>query len=361
MKIKNVFIRAYCHNNLGDDLFIKILTSRYPTTLFTIIVKSEFGQGLKEISNLKIIKENNLYKIKRKMTKILLKKDIFLEKELKKTDYIVTIGGSMFWERGEWEKSYQSYNSLINNDKPILILGANFGPYYTSEFYNKYFNFFKNCYDVCFRDDKSKKEFEELSNVRKSSDIVFNYKIEKKEKNKQLSIIPMDMNLFPELKPYKKTYDLKIAEICESAIKEGYKVKMLSFCEDQGDVKAITDILNILRDKNPKYTVQVLTYPEETIDKIIDTINSSELVVSTRFHGMILGWISESKVFPIIYDKKMTNVIEDSNYNGYSTEVKKIEEVTFEIIKNNNYSLKLEDLINSSIKQFEKLDELMEE
>ena len=51
-------------------------------------------------------------------------------------------------------------------EKPVFILGANFGPYITQDFFDKYFFLFSKCHDICFRDSYSKELFKNLDNVR---------------------------------------------------------------------------------------------------------------------------------------------------------------------------------------------------
>ena len=44
---------------------------------------------------------------------------------------------------------------------------------------------------------------------------------------------------------------------------------------------------------------------------MIGILANSKAIISTRYHGMILGWLLDKKVLPIIYSKKMKNVIDD--------------------------------------------------
>ena len=130
-----IYVDAYLAKNLGDDLFINILTNRYPEHKFYAISKGEKGYDTK---NFKVY--SNVYMFKA------LKKFQWEKHLANYYDTVVTIGGSMFMERGDTNRDF----SLGKNKR--YVLGINFGPYKTQEYYNNIHNMLSNVEDVCFRD-----------------------------------------------------------------------------------------------------------------------------------------------------------------------------------------------------------------
>ena len=151
-----VYVDAYLAQNLGDDLFIDILTKRYPNHKFLAISKKQCKHNLK---NLKVVSNSYLYRTVKKFQ---------LEKYLANMcDVVVSIGGSMYMENNDNTRDF----SLGKNKR--YILGTNFGPYQTKEYYNNLKKVFKNAEDVCFREKYSYDLFKDLPNVRYAPDIVF--------------------------------------------------------------------------------------------------------------------------------------------------------------------------------------------
>src|SRR5699024_10628833 len=71
----------------------------------------------------------------------------------RKYDAIVHIGGSIFIQKDNWNKSKKS--KTLSNSMPYFVLGANFGPYTDHLFYKYHYELFKNYRDICFRDNYS--------------------------------------------------------------------------------------------------------------------------------------------------------------------------------------------------------------
>lgn len=151
-----VYVDAYLFENLGDDLFINILTKRYPKHNFFAITRGFKGY---KSENLKVYSNVIIFRMLKKFQ---------LEKYLaNRYDLVVSIGGSMYMENNDSKRDF----SLGKNKR--YILGTNFGPYRTQEYYQNIYNIFKNSEDVCFREKFSYDLFKELPNVRYASDIVF--------------------------------------------------------------------------------------------------------------------------------------------------------------------------------------------
>lgn len=356
---KQIYLKAYCHQNLGDDLFIQMLSKRYSSTQFYLPLNPKFANGFSNIKNVHLVKENLLYRGINHLTKKIWHTALLKKLVINKVDGAVIIGGSMFIEKGAWGDSLRSYEEFQLKSKPLFILGSNFGPYHSRFFHEKYEAFFAQCTDVCFRDDYSKQQFPRLDNLRSSNDIVFNYPVTPMQKRKELTIIPIDFDR-PNLWEHKYAYVQAIARIYKMAIKKGYIVNFLSFCKDQGDEKAIQEIQEEIENQNIPFKGNVVAYNGSNMEEMIHYINRAKFVLTTRFHGMILGWLCQCNVYPIIYDLKMENTIKKSKYQGSYSYFTDLESLEFETIYSNIYQLNIDSLITEAKTQFNKLDEFLE-
>lgn len=329
--MKKVFIYAYLNQNLGDDLFVKILCERFPKTKFYIVSTRNKAKPFKNISNLVVISppyllSKLLFRMNRKWDLNKLLSRYFS----RKSDLTVNIGGSIFMESNDWEFKLKEYKNDISASNKFLIMGANFGPYSNPDYYNRYYEIFKNVEDVCFRDEISRELFSELSTVRLAPDIVFSLgktmMENRKDKNMIFSIINLDNR--EKLKKYKSDYELKVKNISMKLIDKGYKVTLMSFCEREGDQVAIDRIISQIPDK---YIGDIESYYyKDNIDEALNIIGSSDGVISTRFHSLILGMLYSLPVYPLIYSKKITHILNDINYEYDYTYIEKISQLSEE-------------------------------
>lgn len=356
---KKVMIYAYANFNLGDDLFIKILCERYPETQFLLYAPSKYRHSLRELRNISIFPSNNLFKRTINFLMRLLKVDYSFRKSVaKKSDAIVHIGGSIFMQKDNWTGLKSVKKEIL--EKPHYILGANFGPYQSEQYYTDHYNLFKNYTDVCFRDTYSYELFKDLDNVRMANDIVFqldNKKLIISDKSIVISVIKPSYR--ENLQSYDNVYYQKIKDIVLLFSGKGYKVRLMSFCEKEGDQEAIEKIIQLLPEKNMKY---VSTYfYKYNIDEALEVIASSSFMIATRFHAMILGWVFKKPVFPIAYSEKMNNAMDNINYKGSFINLKEIDHLksieVYESMKTN--FIDVSDQAKDAEKHFDKLDEYL--
>lgn len=323
---KRIVLQMYINENLGDDLFIDIIANRYPSIDFVI-----FGIGNRVIpplynskyKNVQVVSTNKwLHKINI-LSKIILKKDFLLEKELKKSDGLIILGGSVFIDGFNHIEALKA-NILADVrlhyqkiGKPTFVIGANFGPVYHEKFIKKYKKYFQNCENVCFRDLKSKQIYSNLNNIDYAPDVIFNKRKTNKKANKKtigFSIIDLSDGSHQKISQFRQAYENKMVELINEFSNLGYEINMYSFCNKQGDNEAINRIKNNILSKKK---VNCHEYTNLETSDFINSFTSNEYIISTRFHGMIIGLINEQKVYPIIYDIKTKNVIDELGIDNY--------------------------------------------
>lgn len=112
-----------------------------------------------------------------------------------------------------------------------------------------------------------------------------------------------------------EAYERFIAKMVEVAMEQGYQVMFVGFCEMQGDMDAIENIKGRICEKKRK-DIQVYCYTGD-LEACMRLFEESEKIVGTRFHSIILGWLFQKKVLPIVYDDKTRNLLEDNKYRTF--------------------------------------------
>lgn len=348
MNNKKIIVRAYVNENLGDDLFLKILFERYEEVDFFLIdVEEKNCTAFERYSNVHYISFKEFFRRNREF------------------DGYIDIGGSIFIQEGKglggFKKRFLTSSLLKLKKKPTFILGANFGPYnagYFRRVYKYYFKFLVQ--DVCFRDQASYELFSNLKNVRYAPDIVFQL-LEKEEIRQErvknsLAISVMDIKRIPKLSAYYKEYVNKLVDIIDLAVQQGQKITLVSFCDNQGDINAINDIISKLGNNSTK--VDILQY-EGNIETFLRRYSSFENAINLRFHSFILSLIYKQNLYPLIYSKKTMNVIEDLGTSLFFSHVESIssKDVGLMLQEMDDNNVNVKNLINESTKQFKLLDQ----
>ena len=344
----NVYVNAYLANNLGDDLFIKILTERYKNHKFYSISK-----GFKNYTknNLKVYSNPYIFRILKKFQ---------LEKYLaNRFDLVVTIGGSMYIENNDSDRDF----SLGKNK--YFILGSNFGPYKTQKYFDNLYGVFKNAEDVCFRERYSYELFKKLPNVRYASDIVFNLDTKNiKNTNRKRVIFSIISCEYKMRQEYEEAYEEKIIEMIKFYAKKGYEICLMSFCKIERDEEAIEKIL----EKCPEDLKENIKtyYYNRNLEEALDIIGDSQIMVASRFHANIIALLLGKRVITLSYSDKTKHVLEDIGLNSNMIDIKEIKD--FNIEENEALLLekpkseieaKIVNAINDSKKHFEKLDKIL--
>lgn len=344
-----IYLKAFIDKNLGDDLFIDIVTKRYPNEKFLIDARAKYLNN----ENLIFYKKNTFNKLLGKILYTCSLSKINYETFVsKKCDLSVMIGGSMFIE--------ESSKYIEKLKKPLFIIGSNFGPYRTEKFLRKNKKILSSAYDICFRDKKSFDLFKELNNVRYSTDIVFSYKNPNikisEDKKVVISIIDCDFKAKELGNNYREDYENKIIEFIEFFNSRNYEVILMSFCKAQGDEIAINRIMKKTSTNVSKY------YYIGDIEKALEIIASSSIVIGTRFHANILGLLYHKTIIPISYSNKTHNILKDLEYKGKILDIKNIKDFDISSLTDEDlkYKIDISNQITQANAHFEKLDEYVE-
>ncbi len=299
MKKRQVLIRSYTANNLGDDLMVYILIHNFPNVDFYTDNYYDFSTILDDINNYKALPliHNQWFEPLNKLLRFLFSFRV---------QTTVEIGGSIFMFP---EATQQIVKRLKRqNRKNYFIIGANFGPYSDEEDRQLGLTLFQKINSVVFREKYSYDLFPELTNSDYAADIVFNYlpktNIEQKD---QIVISIVNYTRFKNGESYVKT----IIELAEYYMLQNKKVILLSFCETEGDDITSNRVETYFRVNRREYANQLTTHTHKRLKDSLEIIQESQIIIASRFHAMILGWIHRKQTIVLPYSNKFTNVIQD--------------------------------------------------
>ncbi len=356
--MKKVALRFYNANNLGDDLFVKIITERYTDKFF--FYKNQTTVAFRRIVNLSSSGgklTNFIYRVRQKLGDSM---DLGIRRIVCKSDLLVYVGGSIFIEGNSipyWEQELGFYRSL---DKPYYILSSNFGPYKDPTFVNIVRGIVASAQDVCFRDQSSYEIFKNILSARVATDIAFTLDTSEFSTVKQEKLV-----VFSVIDAYKKfdeetavKYEQEIINLSSKFVNDGYRVTFMSFCKFEGDEDAIKCIMTKM-DESLRQKIDTYMYRGD-LNEALAALASSEIIVASRFHASILGLVLGKKILPLAYSDKTTNILNDMNFKGPVVDIRKIDAFdgsTFDI-----NSLQYNDVSDQkklAEKQFQELDKVL--
>lgn len=365
--MKIVRLYAYFARNLGDDLMVDILLRRYPQYKFWVNRSTPSTHIFMKHPNFE-----NHYSVERKYARanhwanvftFNRDRDFFLRRQHKRLDQksvcSIYIGGSIFMELPEEateERIEQEEKKLVSG--PLFVIGANFGPYKTQEFRDAFSQFFKKCSGVCFRDQKSVSLFDDLTNIAYAPDVVFNLQKSTSEKVENTVIVSViDMRSRVSLAKYADIYERAISEFCCVCVNNGKTPLLMSFCDYEGDFRAIQKVWNSLdieiREKTEKYNYQ------GCLDEAVALFQKAEFVLATRFHAMILALQMNKPFYSIAYSEKIKWVLDDLKCDAYC-DVDNISAFCAEtILQKYNKTWDISEYIQAAEHQFDQFEEYM--
>jgi len=343
--MKKIYILAYSKTNLGDDLFVNILLKKYKTTQF-------YSKAISQESS--IYKENcNLHYLDYSI-------DDLLDVEPIGFDGFIYIGGSIFMEHAGGIERIEKLNAFTVKCKehniPFYYISSNFGPYKTEEYKNAVKNLFSNSTDICLRDKVSYEMFKDIKTVRYAPDVVFSYKPKTTAKEENtIGISFINFKFRNDLKQYEEKYYELLTNTIKNFINKGYKIKLFSFCEYEGDADTITTILKKLDNTE---NVEAILY-NGNLTEFLNIYSKMEYMICSRFHSMILSYLLQQKICVLSYSSKINNVISDLNLLETYFNIEDIDKInSFELKDFNNIVLN-KDIVKESHKQFKKLDKFL--
>lgn len=302
-------VQVYAALNVGDDLFLQILVNRYPNVIFFLPVAQPYDEIFK--GNPNVICEVNR-----------VKKQKFLD-DFDGYDFAISIGGSLYQShiiKGSFNRDVDLYKRFVAAGKPLFIIGSNFDRNYATAPYNEnsFHELFASGGDllkVCLRDVHSYNFFRDLPNVTCAPDIIFalndNFSpTENRRAGLGISVISPLFSVRPKiLQRLCDRYTNGVVSLVKSAVKRNVDVKIFSFCLREEDHKFVEIVAKNLTPEERAH-VQHVAYDGNLV-QFLKTFASMKYIVATRFHANVLALKFRQRLFPIVYNDKTLNLLED--------------------------------------------------
>ena len=324
-----IYVEMFLDHNLGDDLFLDTLLTRYPNHDFYLDLPlgMEINHYFKKYKNLKInSKKLNLKnKIINKFSRYTF---IYYLNQCLKYDMQILIGGSLFEVRNNKhllrrKVYYLGYKlqKLLKLKK--IIIGSNLGPFYNKKSENIIKETLEIFDGMSVRDLKSLKYLEkwklDKEKYKYGSDIVFSNKnfnygefsIKEVENLLGVSIV----NSYSDTNEEKNIYINKMTDIIRLYLKKNKenKVKLLGF--DGGVVMSDKDLIekiyNELTEHEQKRVSKVIYSPIILLDDYMKEFLECSKIIGGRFHSIVLALKYNKKVLAINYSDKIKYLLED--------------------------------------------------
>ncbi|MFK5893284.1 MAG: polysaccharide pyruvyl transferase family protein [Pseudomonadota bacterium] len=145
-----------------------------------------------------------------------------------------------------------------------------------------------------------------------------------------------------------KAYTIKMADLCAEILNLEYKLKL--FITQVRDADVIDDILKHLSkdQKYNKWESNIVVVHDETVDGLVSTITSCDIIIATRFHATIIPLQLNIPVLGICYYRKSSEVLSEMGLGDYYVQ---IDDFNIDDLKN-----KFHNLINNKELERKKIE-----
>lgn len=310
--------------NFGDEAILSVLVNKLQkdTHDITIITSDpEYTNGL--FNNVNTVKTFDIFNI---ITAIL------------KSDILVSGGGSLLQDTTSF-KSLVYYLTVIFlallSGKKVFIFAQGIGPINSLAGQILTKNLLKHCKYVSARDIKSQDLLKTWGiNSDLVPDPVFSLDIKPVDKTDTVAV---------QLRNFKTMNDDFIDRLAHKISKEfsDKQIEIFSF-QDSIDTEVCKKFQNSLNLLNPD--IKTVLYTNLSNNEIIEKMSKAQYLIGMRYHAIILGLLTNTKVLSINYDIKVDKISDE--FNLPMINLKDNFTTQFEDLKN-------EDLtkINNKIKQ----------
>ena len=244
-------------------------------------------------------------------------------------DTLISGGGSLLQNKTS-NKSLVYYLLIIFLAKlffkKVIIFAQGIEPI-KGKFYSNLTKYIlKMCDYISVRDKKTQQL---LKNWNIKSNLVSDpvYSIYQEQKEKQGLVVQLR-----DLKNLKENFLDDLAKLIKKYYAGKITILALQYPNDE----------KICLDMAQKLNAQYVYY--QNVEQILNLINSSKYIISTRLHGLIAGVMCACKTFALSYDDKTDTLIEElnlQNINIYSYNYNELEEKLAEFFKNARYPDKI--------------------
>lgn len=288
---KNVLISGYIgFSNFGDDVIFSLLAKHLKARGFNVCALSKNPK----LTEAEFKVESHPYK---NFTEIL--------KAIKKSDYVISGGGSLFQNKtSNLSLLYYIFIILLAKilGKKVIVFAQGIGPIYGA-FWQNLTKFALKCADYITVRDKVSKDF--LSCWKIKSELVADPAwdlptvVETGEKYVGVQLRAWDLINSKFLEGLAKYIDIYFSD---------RKILILPLQYDQ-DINISHQFEQILKKQNPHIQVEIRT--SRSIKDAVENFSHVDTLFAMRFHACLLGLKYGAKVMALSYDVKVENLAKE--------------------------------------------------
>ena len=307
MKNKGAVFGYYGRDNFGDDLFCYVLQHVARTTdgIHLSFVGASIKKELHNSFRAKILQK---YISKNGIRGSLLRVILYISAVLK-ADFIVFGGGSLFGENASFK--FSQTITLLSNilNRNIFAVGVSVGPFSTEARENRFIKQLSHFQYIAVRDFSSMKYLQAAGLTRISDyigDIAYS----------------LPAIYLPKTKQKKNTLVIAI-HLTEYITIIEELVKVIKYDETLNSVILLsldTNSISLnksLFNKLEKLGVPVSMYDYgESIEDVIDILSSAKMVITSKLHGAITGFVYNVSVFLFCYQEKCIHFLRENGLPG---------------------------------------------
>lgn len=355
----DILLLAYINKNYGDDLFIDMVCRRYPQHTFHVLSSENMTDFLSQIPNLRVHIYNKVIRAVNARIASWLGRNYLMERLAKRYRYCICIGGSIFIQSDNWRKIAKERESLRKRTTKYFVISANFGPYYNSEYFRHYEDWFAKLSDVCFRERYSSQLFSQIRSVRYAPDAIFGYLTKECEQisdsQKTMIVSCIDYSWREKDKCY--LYEHCLARIITQYLDMDWNVVLMALCKQEGDNCAIERIHEMVSGEK-LYNLRKYSYDGD-YKETCALLKTADFVISSRFHATIIPLTAGVPVLPIPYSDKTRNMLHDIGYDGPIWELSNGSISQEELARAQNYHFDIHNVVKMAQDQFKSVDWLL--
>jgi len=379
---KQIVLEFYSCYNLGDDLFVEAFAEYFSDCEIHLLVNPKCVPK-KLPKNVRILHFSHADLRLRRLSNLAAQRgrqrmvntvEHMRQKKLgriaQRCDAFVKIGGSIFMQHapGCAEIDFSTTEKPDFTLRPArggrgnhFIIGANLGPVYSEDYWEQMAEKFREYRHVCLRDYASYCKMRSAPNVSYAPDVLF--LVPKPYpgtcgENVAISVMDIRQNTQDET-VVQAYYDLLEQAIAYFLGKE-IPVTLLSFCQWQGDERAVQALRNRFPGEKRLYSCCY----RGSARNCLRVLSGASFVIGTRFHSTILGISFGKPVFPIVYNSKTAHYLADLSFPGKSAALEELPSVTLEdVLYNyqNNIIADCTDHHRYAVNQFSGLESYLNE
>lgn len=324
-----ILVDAYFNNNFGDDLLIYELIHSFPEHSFYLLDNENYASVLSYPDNViycgKILPSEKDFagRVRNKLRSFLRlpKKEIVSFFKGHDYDVYLQYGGSIFMQttKHAWKNKVRDYLYILSKFDSSAVIGCNFGPYSSDDFFRSHESLFRRFDLVTFRDSSSYNLFKSLPNTALGADIGLLAKdflpFEASRDSDYFIVSPIDLSFRRGLQYLEPDYYKGMARLtCEFYWQTQKRAVLFAFCEGEGDIRACSTIKDEILAIDSSVDVEIVCH--KSIEESLGVIANSSWIVGCRFHAVMVGISFGKRVLPVSYSKKIDNELQDLHYGG---------------------------------------------